>query len=138
VHNEPLGSLTDIVERIASHQRQSWLRCGIQHIHPVWVNDASGIYLILEDAVVGLNDDHIIFPDVPQTTEERIAMCGETNISRLSRQSGARYMSNSALQSPLVNSLLDHSLHVHPRDLNTGFPLAIEWNGLEPTLRDVR
>ena len=94
--DESLGSRADKVERIARYQRQDFVAIGVQDRDVVRTHNFSGNHAIAVLAAQRGQRDDIVGLDVSQRPEERIAVPGDSNVARLSRQRGAGDMPHSA------------------------------------------
>ena len=101
----------------ATSQYGYWL----MQSHPDWTVLNQGIDGQRSDEIgARFNEDVVSHLDVPQRPEERIAMPGNHDISRLARERGVLEMPRTAAQRPAVGTVQHDGRQVHARNREIG------------------
>lgn len=90
VDDEPVGGRTDIVEWITGNERQFWLSARLHYRDIFGISDFSPLDCIFEDAIGSRDHDAVVWGDVPQISEERVAVSGDNYITVLTGSRCAR------------------------------------------------
>src|ERR1041385_8683658 len=116
MNDEPFWSGTDKVKRVAGHERQSGTIRIAEYFDSVRIDNADRIDDVPIFRTECLNGYLILLPDSGERTEICIAVARDTDIARLSGQSGPGYVSDTSAQSPIVDAFKQHDGHLESRN----------------------
>lgn len=108
VHDESVRRVADIVEREASHDRQSLPSLRFQYPDVIRFHHPERFHREMKVPGVRCEIDLIIRLQVFQRPEERIAMSGDADISGFTRQRRARDVTYCPGKRDVVYSFLDN------------------------------
>ncbi|HXK01477.1 MAG TPA: hypothetical protein VMS37_03685 [Verrucomicrobiae bacterium] len=89
VNDKSLGRGPYIRERIAGNECQLRVSRLMEDLDVGWINDLDCVHHVAKYPVGRRHEDFIVTPQVAQRAKERIAMSGDSHISRRSRKSRA-------------------------------------------------
>lgn len=98
VYDEPLGRVSEEIERIASNQVQHPGLSRLQDADIGRPHDLSPIDSVNKFSIGRFEIDFVTRLDLPQNSEMRVAMAGDHTVSILARLRGARHVARSQAQ----------------------------------------
>jgi hypothetical protein len=137
VDYEAARGVADVVEREAGYDGQDFAALRLQNANIAGIDDREGFDDVAIASGVRREIDLIARFQVLEVLEKRIAMSGDADVSGLTRECGARYVTYGSSERRLVHTFLDHCGDLQARNRNSPDDpsSAGDWRSLHATIR---
>jgi hypothetical protein len=117
-YDKPLGCGSNVGERVTRHERQRRIVRRIENPHIVRLHDARPLYVIVKHPVFRRQADLVVWSDVAELAEKRIAVTCQTDVAGFAGQGGAWYVTDGKAKRACVASSSNDGRDAETRDFD--------------------
>jgi hypothetical protein len=118
--NEALWSMTDKVERVARHKRESRPGTRLQNVDIARIDNSSTIHNVFVPVIQGRNLYDIAYANILQRPKETIPVARDGEVAVLAWKRCAGDSANTAVESQIVDSLEQRRMQMQPDNRHHG------------------